>query len=442
MSSLLHPEDLLDRDPAELSPSETALLHAHLAQCAACRLLVAAEQDFAAELASMDVPGHASERTTAMLSKALDTELHPEELLEREENEEVLTAAERAQLDAHLAACAPCRLLRLAQLDFHADLGDDLDAPLASREAEEEEDALVRFEKKVHSLRPTWRSRRRVGIALIAAAAVLMMASVAVAARGTRVWAAIFTPTQEVEESRAPAETVGPKPKRVSKKGQSRPSAANELVLNDTNNDTSNADDIEQSAPPPAPEPIAPIEPVAPIAPVRTQPAPTASAPVPQRPAPTFVPTNALGNAAHGAPSVASTVVAPASSAAPGSAGILFSSANDARRRGDHAAAAKLYQDLLTQHGAAPEAAAGRIAMARMLLDDGDAQGALPLFDKYLDEGGGSLREEAMFGRARAYERLGRADLEREAWEKLVASYPQSVHTGHAEARLKELSSR
>ena len=111
-TSRLHPEDLLDKDPAELSPSERALLDAHLSQCAACRLLVLAEQDFAAELASMDVPGHVSERTAAMLSTALDLELHPEDLLEREENEEELTAAERAQLHRHLAACAPCRLLR------------------------------------------------------------------------------------------------------------------------------------------------------------------------------------------------------------------------------------------------------------------------------------------------------------------------------------------
>jgi len=119
----------------------------------------------------------------------------------------------------------------------------------------------------------------------------------------------------------------------------------------------------------------------------------------------------------------------------------MFSTANDARRRGDHAAAAKLYQDLLSQYPTAPEAPATRIAMGRMMLDDGNAQGALAMFDQYLNDGNGSLREEAMSGRARAFEHLGRTDMEREAWEKLLASYPQSVHTAHAEARIKALSS-
>ncbi len=422
----LHPEDLLDRDRAELTPSERALLDAHLEQCVACRVLVAAEQDFAAELASMEAPRHASERTAAMLSKAIDAELHPEELLDREENEEVLTIAERMQLDAHLAQCVACRLLRKAQLDFQAER-------VAHDEAHDAE--LARLEKKIITPRPTWRSRRRVGIALIAAAAVLMMASVAVAARGTRVWAAIFTSTQQVEETPAPAETVAPapKPKRASKNAPSRPSVPEEQDVNDTNE----SGDLEQAGPlPDEPKPVPPVISV---------PAPTSCAPVPQPAppsAPALVPVSPKRVDAPPAPFVASAAPAAAASGSSGSAGILFSSANDARRRGDHAAAAKLYQDLLAQHGSEPEAGAARIAMGRMLLDDGDAQGALPLFDKYLDEGGGSLREEAMFGRARAYERLGRGDLEREAWEKLAASYPQSVHAARAEARVKALSSR
>lgn len=461
MTSRLHPEDLLDRDPEELSPNERALLDAHLAQCVACRLLVAAERDFAAELASMDVPGHASERTAAMLSKVGvvvgDTELHPEDLLEREENGEALSAEERAALDAHLGSCVACRLLRQAQLDFQAELGPDLDAPLPGTAEEAEEDPeLVRLEreleKKVIGIRRVpvtgRRARGRVGIALVAAAAVLMIASVAVAARGTRVWAVLFPQTEEApapSEPTEPTTKAAPKPKRTSKK-TSRPAPTQQQVEAKDDSDDSfesqpqpQSDDSTENVVAPAPVPVPAPTACATVAPNAP---PVANNAAPRSSVPLIFPPHQKPIGPMLGPYANSVPAGTVTSSAPSAAGALFSNANDARRRGDHAAAAKLYQDLLAQHANAPEAVAARVALGRMLLDDGDAQGALPLFDQYLSDGGGSMREEAMFGRARAYERLGRADMEREAWEKLIASYPQSVHTAHAEARIKELSSR
>jgi TolA-binding protein len=462
MSSLLHPEDLLDREPEELSPSERALLEAHLTQCVACRLLVAAEKDFAAELAGID---SLPEQTAAMLSHALEVELHPEELLEREEDGE-LTDAERVQLDAHLSACTPCRLLRQARLDFAEELGSDLDAPLnADANVDDEDTAVIEARlglrtgskannrNKVVPIRPTWRSRRRVGIAMVAAAAVLMLASVAVAARGTHVWAVIFAPSAAETPAPGPAATPAPTstPKRVSKKGSAQPSQAAREGQEPDDVGTSEPSD-ESTAPSPSSLSLPVNVPSSPVIPAPVSiPAPTACAPVPVQAAPVFAPqapssARALRDSAlpaYGTGSARSAGSADVVSA-PGSAAaaVLFTAANDARRRGDHAAAARLYQDLISQHGTALESGMARVAMARMLLDDGDAQGALPLFEKYLEDGGGSLREEAMFGRARANQKLGRGDLEREAWEKLLASYPQSVHSAHAEARIKELSSR
>jgi hypothetical protein len=73
-----------------------------------------------------------------------------------------------------------------------------------------------------------------------------------------------------------------------------------------------------------------------------------------------------------------------------------------------------------------------------MLLDDGDAPGALRSFDDYLRRGG-PLGEDVMLGRALALQRLGRADDESAAWSALLASYPASVHATRARRRLLDL---
>jgi TolA-binding protein len=102
----------------------------------------------------------------------------------------------------------------------------------------------------------------------------------------------------------------------------------------------------------------------------------------------------------------------------------------------------RLYRELLARHPAASEAGATRMALGRLLLDDGDATSALSLFDEYLAAADPALREEAMADRARSLERLGREREERAAWSQLLESYPQSIHATRARARLEELAYR
>lgn len=147
--------------------------------------------------------------------------------------------------------------------------------------------------------------------------------------------------------------------------------------------------------------------------------------------------------------SATATVEAPAAPpasiatppAAPADASGLFAEAGAARRAGEHGRAAALYRDLVSRFPASSEAASARIALGRMLLDDGDASGALAEFDAYLLVGG-ALAEEAMAGRARALGRLGRAAEERAAWTTLLSARPRSIHAERARARLQELDRR
>jgi hypothetical protein len=114
----------------------------------------------------------------------------------------------------------------------------------------------------------------------------------------------------------------------------------------------------------------------------------------------------------------------------------LFTRAGSAREGGDHARASALYREIIDKHAGAPEVAPARLALARMLQGDGDAGAALPLFDAYLQDGDKPLREEALFGRARALEALHRDDEEHAAWEALLAAYPQTIHAARARSRL------
>lgn len=120
------------------------------------------------------------------------------------------------------------------------------------------------------------------------------------------------------------------------------------------------------------------------------------------------------------------------------SAGLAFQQANEARRAGQHARAAEAYRGLIARYPGSAEAPASLVALGRMLLDDGDAPGALRCFDDYLRRGGG-LGEDVMLGRALALQHLGRSDDESAAWSALLASYPGSVHAMRARRRLLEL---
>jgi tetratricopeptide (TPR) repeat protein len=140
-------------------------------------------------------------------------------------------------------------------------------------------------------------------------------------------------------------------------------------------------------------------------------------------------------------PSILAAVVAAPVGVAP-DASTIFRRANAAREMGDHQHAGELYRRLLEDFGISPEARASLPMFGRMLLDDGNASGALLRFDDALRLGGGALREDVMLGRSLALQRLGRPDDEARAWSSLLDAYPSSVHAERARRRLLELGRR
>lgn len=119
----------------------------------------------------------------------------------------------------------------------------------------------------------------------------------------------------------------------------------------------------------------------------------------------------------------------------------LFSRANQARRDGKVAEAARLYRALQERFSGSREELVSRVTLGRLLLDRlGDSRGALVQFNSYLaSPGGGALREEAMVGRALSLGRMARAAEERAAWQALLDSFPKSTQRKRAQARLVEL---
>jgi TolA-binding protein len=311
------------------------------------------------------------------------TELHPEELLDRDARGE-LGDAERQLLEAHLSRCAACRIERRARVDFRAEVeppegvGDPADVqPLLARVL------AMRPESVEPRARRASRGRRL--LPLLVAAALVSAAA----------WAATAVRTG-----------------------------------------------LHASAPPGTPLPSIPAAtqalPVTPSGPANAEPTPTAAATIAEVAAPAGPVTDAprpAGAAMGGAERVSFVTHAPTE---PLSAGTAFDRANSARRSGDHRRAAELYRSLVTRYPRTAEARASLVALGRMLLDDGDAAGALGSFDQYLASGG-ALAEDAMLGRALALHHLGRAGDEAQAWSTLVREYPGSVHASRARQRLLEL---
>jgi len=302
-----------------------------------------------------------------------------------------------------------CKLERLARADFRRDAEGpeaevDVQRLLAAVAAPLAMSALPRAIG-----RPRMRHMRFV----LVAAAVISVTGLAAAARWSG--AGMFVPSSvPAIAAAAPVVTVAAAPRHR----LTRAAGPQDAVL------------PEQGAPDPvsalpAETAAVPVEPVAPAVMVRAPAHTTAPLPV-----------------AHSAIEPVAAVPATASEApveAAPDASTIFRRANAAREMGDHARAGELYRRLLEDFASSPEARASLPMFGRMLLDDGNASGALRRFDDALRLGGGALREDVMLGRALALQRLGRPDDEARALSSLLDAYPISVHAERARRRLLEL---
>jgi TolA-binding protein len=364
------------------------------------------------------------------------TELHPEELLQKAE----LTASEKALLAAHLARCVACRFEQHVRRDFAAESTCRArTAKLVSPEALEQavhvartsaeyelsqarmraaaaaadiathdppvvppaELVLAPASKRIGSTSP---NRSRAATVLLAFAA-LTLATAAVAASAKQLIGG-----NDVTPLPAPATHTGfEMPLPAQPKGALPPAPAA--------SDSAAAIDLES---------------------LRAAPAVASDAPFRIAMSATSLPNAAAFNPRATARPEATERPSPSRVE---SAQVMFSSANEARYRGDHAAARRLYRQLLQSYPASAEAAATRVALGRLELDSGHATEALVLYNAYLASGG-ALREQALVGKARALGALGRTTEEANAWSTLMAEYPTSIHTDAARARVRELATK
>jgi TolA-binding protein len=118
----------------------------------------------------------------------------------------------------------------------------------------------------------------------------------------------------------------------------------------------------------------------------------------------------------------------------------LFAAANAARRAGDLRGAIARYLLLERRYPTSSEAGVSRVSAGDLLLRLREPRAALEQYDGYLAARGSELlAPEALFGRARCLQALGRNDDERVAWEELGRRFPGSVFEPFGRRRLDEL---
>ena len=305
-------------------------------------------------------------------------DLHPDELLDKDARGE-LSASESVSLREHLARCAVCRFEQRARLDFQ----DELAAGGPELEVEHLVAKVILGARRAAQPAPAPgpRRRRTAPVVFAAIAAAMTLAGVAVAGRWAGVWPHGPEPIAAPQVSSSVPERAVRSPRRSSPVPRVPDALLEPMVV--------------------APEPVF-------ASPVRT---------------------------AAPAPSAAPHFARPEAAA-------LFAQANRARSGGQHAGAVRLYRELLVRFPTSPETRLSRATLGRLLLDDGDAQGALEQIDAYLRDGDLTLREEAIANRAMALGRLGRAGDEAAAWSELLTAYPQSIHAARARARVGEIGPR
>jgi len=316
--------------------------------------------------------------------------LCPDDLLARARRGQA-SGADRQKLGEHLRGCAICRLAFRFAVELDEDAvaiaGDDL----MIRRLAERSVARVRagaprpgrHEVPVGSRRG-WLDRAPWRRRALPAAAFLVFAAGAAAAAA---WLSSSAPPR----SSPPDQNVHQMPGVTSSGGPALP----------------------RVAPPPR------------IAPPTTTPTP------PTPPTPTTVPSH-------------ESTPAPAHAE---SAGLWLRRARQARAHGDRARAVTLYRALQQRFPRSAEAVVSHVSLGTLLLEVPDgARPARVEFDTYLSltargaADGGTLKEEALAGRAQAQAALGDRAGEAETWRRLIEAFPDSLHAPLARQRLGGLA--
>lgn len=363
------------------------------------------------------LPEHASPRNL--------TELHPEELFDKLDRDELNDAEARA-LAEHLQRCAACRAEREARTYFRRALTVDhgaLEIALGGalgRLAEERVEAphprvagpasSPRVPSKARPTRAPHRGHRRTGALVVG---MLLLAGAAAAIGGVATSKPIADQSQPAagpatwrEEQAAPAEP------RTRARGEGGLADVGELGSSRL---------------------------------AAAQPDPAASTPL-RRPASRGTNVSSRQSNASAAPAtnerrdVSRAPVRPVPIGSP-SASSLFRRANAARSQGKLERAEALYGELIHRYPTARESAAARALLAQLALDHGSPDQALAAYDAYMHHGASpALREEALVGRARALQSKGDGPREIQAWRELLERFPKSAAAGEARRRLQALS--
>ena len=354
-------------------------------------------------------------------------DLHPEDLLDKLAADE-LTPAERERLDAHLELCRVCRFEVGVRGEFAEEMPALQARPQLTLPSAVELPAAVNAPLPAVSLRP--RERRRLPLVLLSAALLLCAGGATAAVLSGAVPAPWLPWHPEIKPALAPSATalarVAAKPKRVAPK----PVASTTLE--------------------PEAAPSVSAETSAAAAPLLAR-APTSAALAPPSPLAVRVPEAAPSSAPSSASAVTPSPVSELASTevqtetAPplvDPAAALFAEANRARRDGNADRALTLYRSLQSRFPDSAETAVSRALLAQLLLDRGSPEAALASFDRYLSAGAPVLSAEALVGRARALEQLGKTTQAAAAWREVESRFEGSVHARLAATRLAALGTR
>lgn len=119
----------------------------------------------------------------------------------------------------------------------------------------------------------------------------------------------------------------------------------------------------------------------------------------------------------------------------------LLERANKLRRAQQWSQATSVYELILREYTSSAEAYSARVAAASLRLEKlGDPVGARQLYSQALRApGSGALREEILWGLARATRACGDYQAERATLERLLAERPHTLHAANTRARLSQL---